>query len=721
MQYTPKYQTMEHDVFISYSSRNSQVAEYIYNELQKASIKCWMAPNSLHGGDEYEEIIEQAIRECRALVLVYSEHAVTSRWVNSEVTIAFSEYKHIIPFRIDETPLEGKMKVKLIQSHWINACSGYRSKVGELIQSIQTALNSASEYTEFVANKQSAQELNFVQRFEFEDANELFEDKQNAEAIDMILPLALMGNRESQMLLCKIYFHLTNRSLGANHLRSISPKIKEVISSIASTGEDWANFIMHCYAYKQNDNQASLNYLKVAIETDSIALAYLRLGIVYGYGLGVDVKWSHAMDCYKRAEQLGCNEVYSYLGQIYRWGYDKSQPDIGTSIDYYMKGVEANDWRAIRGLSDLYINEADMLDEATSFLDRLADNDTEGIELLYGDYYRKKYELNKEAGADYLKQAIEFLEIALNKGYFEAYGTLASIYHDENDIDKAMEYAEKGYLHGDSLSYHIIYKIERSRKNYAKAWEVTEERNNIFCIGGGFLGELYIEYGYLPSEKYRPILIKLLQRNATIGGITSCKSLITLYSEERFGMKNSDMEEKYRRMAANIGEAQSKNGVKYILDYAKYLLDKDSSHYNPMSAIKYLKTAVEKKSIEASILLLKQYEGKQDMSFFAKQYNKARSYILKCGAYDINHSSFEGLYKELYNTPMNDENISYLKSFHMKVFLELVDEKHKEIRVESCVCLLKGYDDGKWQLSEEVVASIKTVLIANKNIKTLNL
>ena len=186
-------------------------------------------------------------------------------------------------------------------------------------------------------------------------------------------------------------------------------------------------------------------------------------------------------------------------------------------------------------------------------------------------------------------------------------------------------------------------------------------------------------------------------------------------------MKNSDMEEKYRRMAANIGEAQSKNGVKYILDYAKYLLDKDSSHYNPMSAIKYLKTAVEKKSIEASILLLKQYEGKQDMSFFAKQYNKARSYILKCGAYDINHSSFEGLYKELYNTPMNDENISYLKSFHMKVFLELVDEKHKEIRVESCVCLLKGYDDGKWQLSEEVVASIKTVLIANKNIQTLNL
>ena len=710
MQYTHKLSDMEHDVFISYSSKNSEVAEYILNELQKASIKCWMAPNSLHGGDEYEEIIEQAIRECRALVLVYSQHAVNSRWVNSELTIAFSEYKHIIPFRIDETPLEGKMKVKLIQSHWIYACSDFRAKVGELIQSIQTTLNSASVYTENVVGKQSAKELNFVQRFEFEDANELFHEKQNDEAIDLLLPLALMGNRESQELLCKIYFHLTNRSIGANYLRSISPKVKDVIAAIASTGADWANFIMHCYAYKQNDNLASLNYLKTAIETDSIALAYLRLGIVYGYGLGVDVKWKHAMDCYKRAEQLGCNEVYSYLGQMYRWGYDKSQPDIGTSIYYYTKGVEANDWRAIRGLCDLYINEADRLDEAASFLDRLADNEADGIELLYGDYYRKKYKLNKDAGTEYLNQAIEFLEIALNKGYFEAYGTLASIFFDEKQIDKALEYAEKGYQLGDSYSYHILYLIERQRGNYARAWEVTEERNNCFCIGGGFLGELYIDHDYLPSEDYRPTLIKLLQRNTTIGGITSCKSLITLYSDEKFGMKDADMEEKYRRMAANIGEAQSKNGVRYILEYAKYLLDKDSSHYNPMSAVKYLKSAVEKRCIDASILLLKQYEGKQKMSFFAKQYDKARSYILKCGAYDIHHDSFEGLYNELYNTPISEDNSSFIKAFHMKVFLELVDERHKPLRVKSGMHLLEGCNSDHWMLSDEVVASIKSVI-----------
>ena len=170
-----------------------------------------MAPNSLHGGDEYEEIIEQAIRECRALVLVYSQHAVNSRWVNSELTIAFSEYKHIIPFRIDETPLEGKMKVKLIQSHWIYACSDFRAKVGELIQSIQTTLNSASLYAENVVGKQSAKELNFVQRFEFEDANELFHEKQNDEAIDLLLGIIqqFLGLVQSLLAISKFRFRLS--------------------------------------------------------------------------------------------------------------------------------------------------------------------------------------------------------------------------------------------------------------------------------------------------------------------------------------------------------------------------------------------------------------------------------------------------------------------------------------------------------------------------------
>ena len=86
---------MDHDVFISYSSRNADVAEYVLKQLKNASIKCWMAPMSLAGGERYEESIPKAINKCRVLVLIYSEDAGKSCWVGSELTYAYSSYKYI--------------------------------------------------------------------------------------------------------------------------------------------------------------------------------------------------------------------------------------------------------------------------------------------------------------------------------------------------------------------------------------------------------------------------------------------------------------------------------------------------------------------------------------------------------------------------------------------------------------------------------------------------
>ena len=64
---------MQHDVFISYSSKNHEIAQLIFNKLENESVKCWMAPQSLNGGDEYEGVIDEAIRACKVFVLVFSE------------------------------------------------------------------------------------------------------------------------------------------------------------------------------------------------------------------------------------------------------------------------------------------------------------------------------------------------------------------------------------------------------------------------------------------------------------------------------------------------------------------------------------------------------------------------------------------------------------------------------------------------------------------------
>ena len=706
---------MKHDVFISYSSKNSAVAELILDELSKASIKCWMAPQSLNGGDEYEEIIDEAIRACRVFVLVFSETAMSSRWVNSELTIAFNEYKHIIPFKVDQSILQGKMKVKLIQSHWINAYPEVTAKINELVRSIQSTLNAVDANAVAAEKDESAKVLSFVQRFELEDAQDLFRQKKYAEAIDLALPLGIKGNLESQSLLCKIYYYLSNPQMDADLIRSINPKIKDTIEAVAETGSDWANFILHCYAYKQNDHAASLAYLKKAVRGDSIGLAFVRLGIVYGWGLGVDVNRDHALKCFQKAEELGCIEACSYLGQHFKWGGKGIIPDKEKAIDYFLKGVEAKDMRSIRLLINFYSNDREGLENVDRLLEKMSNEETDGIEYLYGIYYLNKYYLDSDGWfkeEENKEQAVSFLEVAMNNGDYLACGSLARLYYD-TDPKKARDYAEKGYQHGDGFSYYLLALIEQNEGNFARSWEIAEERFNRFGVGAEVLGNLFLEKNYLPTEDYLPILVRLLATNADIGDIDSCKVLITLYSDQKYGMVDQDKEEYYRHLAATFGETtEDKNqGVTAILDYASFLLQKDTPHYNPLTAVSFLKKGIDRQSVEASRLLLEQYQEKET-GYYKKMRDKAASYILKAKAYFSENESdrYYIMYDSLMKISPTKENAESVKIFLLDLRSTILNNQEDRSAVwkrkKAGHQLIKGALEGYWTLEDEDNSSI---------------
>lgn len=142
---------MNHDVFISYSSRNKPTALAICHVLEEHRIKCWIAPRDIPPGADYGDVIDDAIVSCRLFVLVFSEPASLSQWVRGELNLAFSEKKIIIPYRIDDTPLKGAMRLILNQMHWIEAYPDAASKFGDLVDAAerflgrQPAISSVSE------------------------------------------------------------------------------------------------------------------------------------------------------------------------------------------------------------------------------------------------------------------------------------------------------------------------------------------------------------------------------------------------------------------------------------------------------------------------------------------------------------------------------------------------------------------------------------------------
>ena len=97
--------------FISYSSRNQDFADQLYADLQAAGIRCWFAPKDIPIGAKLRDAIDGGIRERDKVLLVLSEHAITSAWVEKEVETAFEEEvrrKNIVlfPIRLDETVME---------------------------------------------------------------------------------------------------------------------------------------------------------------------------------------------------------------------------------------------------------------------------------------------------------------------------------------------------------------------------------------------------------------------------------------------------------------------------------------------------------------------------------------------------------------------------------------------------------------------------------------
>jgi uncharacterized protein YjbI with pentapeptide repeats len=74
--------------FISYSTKNQEFAERLYNDLQGNGVRCWFAPHDIQGGRKIHEQLDEAIRLHDKLLLILSEHSMNSPWVKTEIANA---------------------------------------------------------------------------------------------------------------------------------------------------------------------------------------------------------------------------------------------------------------------------------------------------------------------------------------------------------------------------------------------------------------------------------------------------------------------------------------------------------------------------------------------------------------------------------------------------------------------------------------------------------
>ncbi len=92
-------------VFISYSSKNRDFSQRLYNDLQGAGIRCWFDQGSLKGGELFWEVIDQAIIQFDKVIVVLSEDAIKSPNVEREVLQALAKEQQLREQDIHKTVL----------------------------------------------------------------------------------------------------------------------------------------------------------------------------------------------------------------------------------------------------------------------------------------------------------------------------------------------------------------------------------------------------------------------------------------------------------------------------------------------------------------------------------------------------------------------------------------------------------------------------------------
>jgi TolB-like protein len=106
------------DIFLSYSREDQATARRFAEGFEKEGFKVWW-DQTLRSGENYDQVTERALREAKAVVVLWSKTSVESRWVRAEATQA-DRLGTLVPAMIEDCtrPIMFELKHTAELAHW---------------------------------------------------------------------------------------------------------------------------------------------------------------------------------------------------------------------------------------------------------------------------------------------------------------------------------------------------------------------------------------------------------------------------------------------------------------------------------------------------------------------------------------------------------------------------------------------------------------------------
>jgi hypothetical protein len=113
------------DAFISHASADAAAAIRVCAQLEAGGMRCWIAPRDIAAGRHYAEVIDDALRGSRAIVLLLSEAAMDSPHVLRELERAVNHRVLVLPLRLSALQARHAFGYLLSGCQWTDALPGH--------------------------------------------------------------------------------------------------------------------------------------------------------------------------------------------------------------------------------------------------------------------------------------------------------------------------------------------------------------------------------------------------------------------------------------------------------------------------------------------------------------------------------------------------------------------------------------------------------------------
>ena len=135
----------KYDMFISYATKNTDIAQYVVEKIERRGKRCFIAPRDINSGADYASEIIRGISNSLAVLLIFSSESDKSAYVLREINSAVSRNKTIIPLRIENFLPSEALEFYLGPTHWLDAFPQVLDTHLDSILSILKGLSAQSE------------------------------------------------------------------------------------------------------------------------------------------------------------------------------------------------------------------------------------------------------------------------------------------------------------------------------------------------------------------------------------------------------------------------------------------------------------------------------------------------------------------------------------------------------------------------------------------------